>query len=95
MDRAVNAESMAATGAPLAVQQDLGTLWEHQGVQVRLGWLGPGMYVDAVAKWTLYCWDSRKGCMYSCSWSFVTPAGSEGELRFAHMTASHGGRPSI
>lgn len=95
MDRAVNAESMAATVAPLAVQQDLGTLWEHQGFEVEPGWSGPGRYVGAFASWTLYCWVSRKGCMYSCSWSFVTPAGSARELRFAHMTASHGGRRSI
>lgn len=54
MDRAVNAESMAATGAPLAVQQGLGTLWEHQGFEVESDWLWPGRYVDASANWTRY-----------------------------------------
>lgn len=44
MDRAVNAESMAATGAPLAVQQGLGMLWEHQGFEVEPDRLGRGRY---------------------------------------------------
>lgn len=74
--------------------RDLGTLWEHQGFEVESDWLGPAAMSTLLPTGHDIAGLSRKCCMYSCSWSFVTPVGSERQLRFAHMTTSHGGRRS-